>query len=101
MILAPKKRGHASITTLTRFCIRQNGKASAYNDIKAPRIYRSGSGACPCREDTYTTRDGEKHACGEKSAEAKRAWVMCDPKKVPSDLVDKIRVSLPAECWAH
>src|SRR5262249_39760349 len=71
-------------------------EASRRTYFKAPRIHRSGSGACPCRGDTYTTRDGEKHVCGEKSAEAKRAWVMCHREQVPNDLVGKIMAGLPA-----
>jgi hypothetical protein len=49
--------------------------ASRATYFKAPRIYRSGSGACPCRDDTYE-KDGSKLKCGDQSAEAKTGWVM-------------------------
>jgi hypothetical protein len=70
--------------------------ASRATYFKAPRIYRSGSGACPCRNDTYE-KDGVKLVCGNKSAEAKTGWVLCRREQVPATLLAELKSKIP-EC---
>src|SRR5262249_16204930 len=55
--------------------------ASRATYFKAPRTYRSGSGACPCRHDTYE-KNGVERECGNMSAEAKTGWVLCRKEQV-------------------
>jgi hypothetical protein len=69
--------------------------ASRATYFKAPRIYRSGSGDCPCRHDTYE-QNGKKLPCNEKSAEAKKHWVICDREDVPKTLVEELKVKMSA-----
>lgn len=70
--------------------------ASRATYFKAPRIYRSGSGACPCRHDTYK-RKGVELVCGNQSAEAKKGWVLCRREQVPPALVAEMKSKIP-EC---
>jgi hypothetical protein len=75
-------------------------EASRWTYLDPNRPTGDGSGDCPCRRDKYTTKAGVTRQCGETSAEAKNAWVMCDPKKVPDDLVEKIKAGLTDQCRA-
>ena len=70
--------------------------ASRATYFKAPRIYRSGTGDCPCRYDTFT-QEGKVLSCEGISAEDRGDWVMCRPEKVPPDLVEKLKAKTP-EC---
>jgi hypothetical protein len=69
--------------------------ASRDTYFKAPRIYKSGSGACPCREDTYE-RNGVKLKRGEHSAEAKKKWVLCKKDQVPATLIAEMKATVPS-----
>jgi hypothetical protein len=72
--------------------------ASRATYFKAPRIYRSGSGACPCRYDVYT-QDGVKRSCEGISSEDKKGWVMCRREQVTPELLRDIRAKMP-DCAA-
>jgi hypothetical protein len=68
--------------------------ASRATYSKAPRFYTSGSGACPCRDDTYEKK-GIKLVCGDQSAEAKTNWVLCRREQVPLALVVEMKAKIP------
>jgi hypothetical protein len=73
-------------------------EASRTTYLNPSRPKAGGSGSCPCRRDTYKTSDGVEHSCAGMSAEDRNDWVMCTPQKVPKEVVEKVKLSLPAEC---
>ena len=58
---------------------------------KAP----GGSRTCACRRDTYEWM-GKKLPCGERSAEAKTGWLLCQRDQVPITLVAEMKAKIAA-----
>jgi hypothetical protein len=54
-----------------------------------------GSRTCACRKDTFEWK-GKEQPCGERSAEAKKAWVLCEKDQVPATLIAEMKAKVPA-----